>query len=262
MTEQRLIVLLTDFGLEDGYAAILKGVIAQVNPALRAIDLTHNIPPQDLWAGRFCLMNAYPYFPLGTVYVAVVDPGVGGQRRGVAVRFREGYLVGPDNGLFSGVLSLSAPLQAVSLTNPAYWRTPNPSSTFHGRDIFAPVGAHLAAGVPLAMVGEWLEPSGLATLPVVSYQSSETEITGVIQYIDGFGNLIGNIPALAISKAIRSVILKDKKIVFGQTYSDVRTGEAIALIGSHGWLEIAINGGNAQAAFSASVGTPLKICHG
>jgi hypothetical protein len=259
MTEQGLIVLMTDFGLRDGYGAILKGVIARINPHVQVIDLTHDIPPQDLWAGSFCLMNAYPYFPLGTVYIAVVDPGVGTQRRGVAVKFREGYLVGPDNGLLSGILSLSAPLDAVNLTNTSYWRTITPSATFQGRDIFAPVGAHLANGVPLALLGDAIETSSLTTLPMAFCQVNGTEVNGMIQYIDGFGNLISNIPALVIAQGVKSVVLKDKKIIFAQTYSDVTKGEAVALIGSHGMLEIAISGGNAQETLSVGLGTPLFV---
>ncbi|MHC5725640.1 MAG: SAM-dependent chlorinase/fluorinase, partial [Nostoc sp.] len=144
--QQPLVTLLSDFGDRDVYVGIMKGIIAQINRRLTVVDLTHQIPPQDIAAARFCLMNAYPYFPVGTVHVAVVDPGVGSKRRAIAVEFAQGFLVGPDNGIFSGVLSQSPAIAAVELTNLNYRRTPQPSKTFHGRDIFAPIAANLASG--------------------------------------------------------------------------------------------------------------------
>ncbi len=158
MLENRLVTLLTDFGLSDVYVGVMKGVITQINPRLRVVDLTHQIPPQNITAARFSLMNAYPYFPKGTVHVAVVDPGVGSHRRAIAIQLDSGFLVGPDNGLFSGVLSQTKVIAVVELTNPEYWQTSAPSQTFHGRDIFAPVGAHLASGVPLKQLGETIDP--------------------------------------------------------------------------------------------------------
>ena len=141
-SKTKAIAVLTDFGLEDGYVGIMKGVMTTINPNIPIIDLTHQIPPQQIWAARFCLMNAYPYFPKDTVFLAVVDPGVGSQRRSVAIKCSQGYLVGPDNGLFSGILAQDLAVKAVSLTNTDYWRVPNVSLTFHGRDIFAPVAAY------------------------------------------------------------------------------------------------------------------------
>jgi len=141
MAEHRLITLLSDFGLKDVYVGVMKGVIAQINPGLTVVDLTHQIPPQNIAAARFNLMNAYLYFPVGTVHVAVVDPGVGSHRRGIALQIDAGFLVGPDNGLFSGVVHQTGVIAAVELTNAQYWWTPTPSTTFHGRDIFAAVGA-------------------------------------------------------------------------------------------------------------------------
>jgi S-adenosyl-L-methionine hydrolase (adenosine-forming) len=158
MEDARILTLLTDFGLNDVYVGVMKGVIAQVNPQLRVIDLTHQIPPQNVTAAQFNLMNAYPYFPPGTVHVAVVDPGVGGTRRAIAIQLAEAFLVGPDNGLLSGVVAQKQVIQAVELTNTRYWRNATPSSTFHGRDIFASVGAHLASGVAIAEMGDAIAP--------------------------------------------------------------------------------------------------------
>ena len=257
MTNLSLITLLSDFGAQDVYVGVMKGVIAQINPGLQVIDLTHLIPPQNIAAGRFCLMSAYSYFPASTVHVAVVDPGVGSQRRGVAVKFAGGYFVGPDNGLLSGVFSLSPVQAAVELTNPDYWRSPHPSSTFHGRDIFAPVGAYLASGVSIEQLGNPIAPDSLVQLSLL-YQQSEAEINGCIQYIDTFGNLITNIPAAAV-RGSWSVKVKDIFIPSGQTYSDLQVGELIALGGSHGWVEIAVNGGSAQSRLQLDWGDSIAV---
>ena len=252
-----IITLLTDFGLSDVYVGVLKGAIAQVNPQLTIIDLTHQIPPQNIAAGRFCLMSAYPYFPTGTVHIAVVDPGVGSSRRGVAVECANCVLVGPDNGLFSGVLSQENAIAAVELTNPEYWRTPQPSSTFHGRDIFATVGAHLASGVPLEKLGRAIDPDTLVRSHLPTCTLTADGVDGYIQYIDYFGNLITNIPGTLVAGKSWSVAIagakadneshRDFTISSGKSYSSAEQGNLIALVGSHGWLEIAIYGGNAQA---------------
>ncbi|PSF39436.1 hypothetical protein C7H19_01210 [Aphanothece hegewaldii CCALA 016] len=256
-----VITLLTDFGLQDVYVGVMKGAIATINPSLRVIDLTHQIPPQNILAGRFCLMNAYSYFPHGTIHLAIVDPGVGSQRQGIAIQFKEGYLVGPDNGLFSGILDLSQALKAVSLTNAQYWLTSRPSTTFHGRDIFASVAAHLASGVPLQELGDLIDPAHLVRLSPPSFEKTPTKIMGYIQYIDVFGNLITNIPSTAIPPALSHWQLKIKDVIIpmGNTYSDVALGEAVALIGSHSWLEIAVRNGNAQAQLQLDWGDPVNL---
>ncbi|MGK7947388.1 MAG: S-adenosyl-l-methionine hydroxide adenosyltransferase family protein [Xenococcaceae cyanobacterium] len=243
---KKILTLLTDFGLEDVYVGVMKGAIATINPDIYVVDLTHEIPAQNIAAARFCLLNAYAYFPENTVHVAVVDPGVGSHRRGVAIQYDRGYLVGADNGLFSGVLAKSPAIAAVKLTNSDYWRVPNPSNTFHGRDIFAPVGAHLANGIPLQKLGKAIAPDSLIQLPLPELEISATEIIGCIQYIDRFGNLITNIPADAIEGKSWTVIVKEREISCGKTYSDVAVGETIALVGSHNWLEIAVRNGNAK----------------
>jgi S-adenosylmethionine hydrolase len=254
----RVIAILTDFGLQDVYVGVMKGAIAQINPQLQVIDLTHQIPPQNIAAGRFCLMNAYPYFPQETVYLGVVDPGVGSQRRGVAIKFAHGFFVGPDNGLFSGILSQERAIAAVELTNRKYWRSPDPSATFHGRDIFAPVAAYLAIGIALEELGKRINPETLVNLAIPNYQKESDQITGFIQYIDHFGNIITNIPRKAIEAENWEIKINNLTIPRGNTYSDRPLGEAIGLIGSHGWLEIAINGGNAQTKFQLNWGDPIR----
>jgi S-adenosyl-L-methionine hydrolase (adenosine-forming) len=249
MVPPQVVTLLTDFGLSDVYVGVMKGVIAQINPILKVVDLTHEIPPQDIGAARFGLMNAYLYFPLGTVHVAVVDPGVGSRRRGVAIAIAEGFLVGPDNGLFSGILSQTPALCAIELTNPQYWRSPHPSSTFQGRDIFAPVGAYLAAGTSLSELGTPIDPATLVQFSIPSYQKTATGFIGSFQYSDRFGNLVTNIPASAIAGTLWSVQIGDRIIPSVHTYSDGNLEELVSLIGSHGWVEIAVNGGSAKSQF-------------
>ncbi len=259
VVQHNLVALLTDFGLEDVYVGVMKGAIAQINSQLPVIDLTHNIPPQDLLAARFALLNSYPYFPENTVYVAVVDPGVGSDRRGVAIQFAQGFLVGPDNGIFSGILDTSPALQAVELSNSKYWLTPNPSRTFHGRDIFAPVGAYLASGIALESLGENIFLDSLVTLPLPPLQVTATSIAGCIQYCDRFGNLITNIPSELISDRDWNIMVANQKIPSAKTYSDVARGKSLALVGSHGYVEIAVNGGSAREQFKLTVGATILL---
>ncbi len=253
------ITFLSDFGDRDVYVGVMKGVIAQINPKLTIIDLTHQIAPQNIAAARFCLMNAYGYFPKGTVHVAVVDPGVGGIRRAIALQLADGFLVGPDNGIFSGVLSQSPAIAAVELTNSQYWLTQQPSRTFHGRDIFAPVAAHLKSGVCLKELGREIDPAKLIKLDLAECCLTETGVTGCIQYIDHFGNLISNIWASYVQGKTWYVKAAGLTIPGCETYADVQIGDAIALIGSHGWVEIAINSGNAQLQLLLQLGDAVEV---
>ena len=257
--QSSILALMSDFSDRDVYVSVMKGAIAQVNAQIRVVDLTHQIPPQNIAAARFCLMNAYPYFPVGTVYVAVVDPGVGSRRRAIAVEFAQGFLVGPDNGIFSGVLSQSPVIHTVELTNPNYWRTPQPSKTFHGRDIFAPVGAHLASGVPLQQLGTEIDSATLVQLDIGECKQTNDGVTGCIQYIDYFGNLVSNIPGIYVQGRNWCVQLPGLKIPGCETYSDVKVGEVAALVGSHGWVEIAINSGHASSQLQINWQDALQV---
>ncbi|UKO99797.1 SAM hydrolase/SAM-dependent halogenase family protein [Nostoc sp. UHCC 0870] len=256
---QNLITLLSDFGDRDAYVAVMKGVIAQVNPKLQVVDLMHQVPAQDIAVARFCLMNAYPYFPKGTVHLAVVDPGVGSQRKAIAVKFAGGFLVGPDNGIFSGVLAQSPAITSVELTNHKYWRSSPPSKTFHGRDIFAPVAAHLASGVSLQQLGEEIDPANLVKLNVKQCEPTKTGVVGCIQYIDHFGNLVSNIPESWLQGKKWCVQISGVIIPGCETYSDVPFGDAIALVGSHGWVEIAVNGRNAHLQMQINLYDRLEV---
>ncbi|NET31146.1 MAG: SAM-dependent chlorinase/fluorinase [Cyanothece sp. SIO1E1] len=255
----RLITLLTDFGLNDVYVGVMKGVIAQINPALKVVDLTHQVPPQNVAIACFHLLSAYLYFPSDTVHVAVVDPGVGGLRRAIAIESAEGFWVGPDNGLFNGVLQQSPAIAIVELTNRDYWRTPEPSTTFHGRDIFAAVGAHLANGVALTDLGPKIEPQTLVQLAVPQYSRTDAGIMGAVQYIDRFGNLVTNIPGHEVMGQNWVLTLGKITMPGYVTYSDSAYGKPLALIGSHGWVEIAVNSGDAQFQLRAAIGDDVKI---
>ena len=246
MSSQRIITLLTDFGLNDVYVGVMKGVIARINPDARVIDLTHQIPPQDIASGQFNLLNAYPYFPAGTVHIAVVDPGVGGERRAIAIELEDGFLVGPDNGLFTGLIQQKSVVQAVNLTNRQYWRVPEPSNTFHGRDIFASVAAHLTLDVPLVELGESIDTTSLSQQGIAPLKTTSSGYIGTIQHIDRFGNAITNIPETVVRGKDWSVLIHNRNIPGCLSYSSVEIGSPLALVGSHGWVEIAVNGGDAH----------------
>ncbi|OKH20050.1 S-adenosyl-l-methionine hydroxide adenosyltransferase family protein [[Limnothrix rosea] IAM M-220] len=257
----RFIALLTDFGLRDGYVGMMKAAIATIAPAAHCIDLTHDIPPQDLWAGRFCLLNGAPYFPVGTIFLGVVDPGVGSQRRGVAIQFKEGFFVGPDNGLASGLWDIFEAIAAVTLENTKYWRDQNrkPSQTFHGRDIFAPVAAHLAQGVPICALGSSVAIADLVQLKLPPHTLTQDQLRGVIQHIDHFGNLITNIPNHAASHLGAKVFYGDRPIAHVTTYSDVQINHLCILEGSHGWLEISANQNSAQQKLNITRGESITL---
>jgi S-adenosyl-L-methionine hydrolase (adenosine-forming) len=256
-----IITLTTDFGTRDAYVAAMKGTIASMHPECRIIDITHDISPQDVMEAAFVLKQAYPYFPADTVHVAVVDPGVGTTRRGIAIRSDGQYFVGPDNGLFA--LVLDSPAETiVELSRPDYWRVATPSSTFHGRDIFAPVAVHLANGVNVTDLGpraESLSPLHWA-LPIVDQQGFQ----GWIVHIDRYGNCITNVTASDFQELRRhrgmkcitgGVILRE----LSTTYAEVDSGEPVLLVNSSGLLEIAVNGGSAAQLFGIRKGASVKI---
>jgi len=257
----RIITLLTDFGLEDGYVAAMKGVIAGIAPDADVVDVTHLIPPQDVASGRFRLLTVTPYFPPGTVHLAVVDPGVGTRRRAVAVRSSSGsLLVGPDNGLLLGALEADPAVAAVELSEPRFWRTPAPSATFHGRDVFAPVAAHLARGVALELLGPAVALDSLASVELPPWRPVPGGAEGAVQAVDRFGNLISNVPGTVLSAVGAWTASIAGRTVTGRgTYGDVPPGEALALVGSHGFVEIAVRQGSARNALEASIGMAVAI---
>jgi len=257
-----IITLLTDFGLRDAYVGIMKGVILGFNPHARLVDLGHEIPPQDILAGALALKFAWRYFPPGTVHLAVVDPGVGSSRRGLAASILGHFFVGPDNGLFSLIFQEQEPGAVVSLENFHYF-LPQVSATFHGRDIFAPVAAHLSLRTPLTDLGPELADPVKLDIPSPRFQ--DTEVFGQVIYCDHFGNLISNIPFASFNSWLqdRSVQIQvDGCPVthLGITYSDAPPGALLALAGSHGYLEIASRQGSAAQILGAGPGASVQIC--
>ncbi len=252
-----VITLLTDFGLRDNFVGAMKGVILSINPGVTIVDITHEVPPQDVLAAAFLLDTAWPYFPPGSIHVAVVDPGVGTARRAIAVETSRAVFLAPDNGLLTPVLRSGDVRRIVSLTNPRYW-LPQVSSTFHGRDIFAPVAAHLSLGVPLEELGVAVDDPVLLDWPCPSKLPDGT-IVGHILHIDRFGNLITDIKAEDLGKEV--VIRVAGKTIHGlkKTFADVAIGEPVAYIGSTGRLEIAIRQGNAALTFNLRRGDEIYV---
>jgi S-adenosyl-L-methionine hydrolase (adenosine-forming) len=246
-----LVTLLTDFGRSDSYVGVMKGIIYGICPAATVVDLTHDVRPQDVAGGRFQLEMAVPYFPPGTIHVAVVDPGVGTGRRSIAIATDRAWFVGPDNGL----LVLADEIRsAVVLDRPEFWRSTMTSVTFHGRDVFAPVAAHLLNGVPWSALGTAIDPAELVRL---------TLEPNCIQAIDHFGNGITNILGTSLGTSLGlQVRVRNQVLRSVQTYGAAEWGEAIALVGSHGFVEIAVNGGDAQRQLGFQVGDRVEICQG
>ncbi|MFN4194725.1 MAG: S-adenosyl-l-methionine hydroxide adenosyltransferase family protein [Thermosynechococcus sp.] len=255
----RWITLLTDFGHQDAYVGVMKGVICRIHPQAQVIDLCHEIPPQDCRTASFQLLQAFPYFPEGTVHLVVVDPGVGTNRRAIALDFGHAYGVGPDNGVFSQVCDRYPPQRVVQLTQARFWRTPHPSATFHGRDIFAPVAAHLSRGVDLEELGSPLDSKALVRLPNLGYERTPHGVQGWIQAIDHFGNVITTLPAALLAKGYHQIQIQGQQIPLVHTYSDAPPQQLMALVGSHGFIELAMNGGSAELVLGCRNGDALWL---
>ncbi len=256
-----IITLYTDFGQSDPYVAIMKGVILSINPGAKIVDVTHQIPAGSIQEGGLIIKESYTYFPPGTVHVGVIDPDVGGKRRPIAM-FADNYLfVGPDNGLFSAIIESQGFAAVIHLKEKKYWM-PDISPTFHGRDIFAPVAAHLSLGVNPSLMGEKIDNP--TTLAYPSPRKNNSDIVGEIIRVDHFGNLITNINREHLSPflASKDLIIKVggltlKKI--STTYNDVPDGQPLALIGSSNLLEIAINMGRAIDYLGREYGVGTRV---
>lgn len=253
------ITLMTDFGLADPYVGVMKGVILSIAPAVSLVDLTHAVPPQDVRRAAFLLAGAIDFFPAGTVHLVVVDPGVGGQRRPIAVKAGRAYFVAPDNGVLSLALARRQAETIIHLTNPDYW-LPEVSATFHGRDIFAPVAAHLALGVPISRLGTRIDEFVRLPASEPAHQP-DGSIRGQVQHIDRFGNCITNVPSnmLRVDGPLVVRIAGHSIKGISQTYAAVKPGRLISVIGSSGFLEIAVSNGSAADQLSISVGDTVVI---
>jgi S-adenosylmethionine hydrolase len=279
-----IVTLTTDFGLADGYAGVMHGVIRGICRDAAIVDLSHQVAPQDVRGAAFLLYAAYPYFPADTVHCVVVDPGVGTSRRAIAVETPRGCFVAPDNGVLSYVLAREPVTTAVNLVNPRYHLS-HVSRTFHGRDVFAPVAAHLACGVPLTDTGEPV--TQLVTFPVsgISVRSGGG-LGGWVIHVDRFGNLITSIgqllwrgdellvqPAFSIAGDEESSLLlspfpaNEARVGVGDrrikgirlTFGDVPAGGLLALVGSVGHLEIAVVGGSAARSLGIGIGDEVIL---
>ncbi len=253
-----IITLLTDFGARDGFVGVLKGVILALNPHAQIVDLAHEISPGDIAAGAFVLAASYAYFPPETIHVVVIDPGVGTTRKPLCVRTKTQFFLAPDNGVLQWIYAANPDAVVVELTNAQYFLSPL-SNTFHGRDIFAPVAAHLSLGTPQTGLGKPLLEFNRGVLPPLRQQKNM--ISGVIIYIDRFGNLISNIASQYLQpKNIEKLVLPRHTISrLSCSYQNVENGP-MALIGSHGFLEIALNGKKANEVLEYGIGTEIDVC--
>lgn len=264
----RIITLTTDFGLVDPYVGVMKGVILGINPEAVIVDLTHEVPPQDIAEGAFALLTSICHFPPSTVHVVVVDPGVGGERAALLIETDLGLFIGPDNGVLSWAIAPAGhnPLsrhraatvrRIFELDNPKYW-LPDLSATFHGRDLFAPVAAHLSLGIEPSQFGR--PRSSYWQLPWPELEKKgDGSLVGSVVHIDRFGNLITNVPAEEISaKPGDFVASVAGHPITGLSRNYVGSGLR-ALIGSSGYLEIALSGASAAAYLRAKRGTRVIV---
>ena len=266
MASFRCLTFLTDYGLEDGFVAACHGVGFQIAPDTRIIDITHLVPPGDIRRGAAVLAQAVPYLP-AAVHLAVVDPGVGTARRAVGIAAGRSVFVGPDNGLLSwAVAAAGGATEAVSLTNRALWlNTVTP--TFHGRDIFMPVAAHLAAGIPLAAAGHTLDVASLVTLPEPERHVIRGSAQGEVVIVDRFGNVQLSVTATDAAHAGivpgAAVIVtwsgNKRRVPFATTFGEVPPGEVVSYPDSAGFVAIAVNGGSAAQRFELRPGTRVTL---
>lgn len=271
-----VITLTTDFGADDAYVAIMKGVILSTNPEVNIVDITHSVEPQNVYQAAFILGYTYRYFPKKTVHVAVVDPGVGSERRGVILKTPSALFVAPDNGILSyvidelssskgsvaqyspdlGLVTLGKGFEVVAITEPRFWRQPV-STTFHGRDIFAPVAATLTLDISPYELGEKITSLHVFPIlkPLVDYQS---KLTGIVLYVDHFGNLITNIKKSDLPGKDIPIEVAGR-LIQGITDYYAEGEELMAIIGSSGYLEIALKNGSAADFLNTAIGDEIKV---
>lgn len=261
MTPRPIVTLTTDFGEGSPYVAQMKGILLGIQPELTIVDVTHGVPPQDIACGARVLADVCHRFPAQAIHVVVVDPGVGTARDILAFRSQIGTFVGPDNGVFGLVADRWPPSKVVRLTNPDYWLSPL-SSTFHGRDIMAPVAARIATGVAFEELGELT--TSICRFTEAAVEHSERQLVGQIVMVDSFGNLLTNLtakdlPAEVAGQSIR--VQCGDQVVEGvsTTYGDSPPGTTIALYGSNGSLELAVVNGNAAEQLGYRSGDKVTV---
>lgn len=261
-----VISLTTDFGLTDGYVGTMRGVILGICPQATMVDISHEILPQALQQAAYVLSTAVPYFPPGSIHLVVVDPGVGSERRPIVVRTEKATYVAPDNGVLTLALAQDPAHLAVHLTQPRY-QLPQVSATFHGRDIFAPAAAHLAAGAQPQEMGDVVRIAELTALPSLQPRpQKDGSWQAQILHVDGFGNVVTTVQAARLKEQDTIddsgwvVVAGGKQIVgLNRTFADVETGQLVAYVGSSGYLEIAVREGSAAGQLGVSVGDPVLV---
>lgn len=255
-----LITLTTDFGTASPYVAAMKGVILSIHPEARVLDLTHAVPPQAVRHASFFLSQCVGEFPAGSIHVAVVDPGVGGERDMLLAAAGGQFVIAPDNGLITGALArLGGPAGVRRLENPAY-RKSEVSATFHGRDVFAPAAAHLSRGVAPADFGPALEE--WVTLPTAGPRRDPDGWAGEVIFIDDFGNLITNLTGEHVASAPAGVTINGedvRPVRWARTYAEGEDGDRVMLLGSGGHFEVAVVNGSAAAQLTAGVGDRVFV---
>ncbi len=235
----------------------MKGVIATRAPGVPVVDVSHGIPPQNVLAGALVLRAAVPYFPRGSVHVAVVDPGVGTDRRAICIETATARFVGPDNGVLSLAARLDDAVRVVEIADERFMLSPR-SRTFHGRDVFAPAAAAVATGTPLTALGPERDEITYIDLPAAV--RDDGIVRGEVIYVDRFGNLTTNIDAAMLPSEVDHVAVGDRDVLHSvETYADVEPGTALALVNSWGVLEIAVRDGDARATLGVDVGTPVTV---
>jgi len=258
-----VIALLTDFGTRDHFVATMKGVILQIDAKATIVDVTHEVDPQEIYAAAFTLRQVFPYFPEGTIFVVVVDPTVGTSRRVLATRYSNRIVLAPDNGVIT-LIHRDAELQEARVVENRRFFARSLSSTFHGRDVFAPVAAHLSKGVGLGALGPVADSLDLLELAKPA-RAGNGALSGAVVYVDRFGNLITNISALDLSAANSPG--RTLRVRVGDTdvgpvriaYADVPAGQFVALIGSTQMLEVAVNQGSARDRLGVGRGAPVTV---
>jgi len=263
----RIITLTTDFGLGDSYVAAMKGVILSISPEADLVDLSHDLAVHDVTGAALFLANTCKFFPDNTIHLAVVDPAVGTARRAICVRTASSLYVAPDNGIVSLAIEAETPYEAVELSNTDYHRTVQPSATFHGRDIFASVAAHLSTGTDFRAFGPPADDLIRVGLPAVNRPTPDV-IEGRVVHIDRFGNMVTNISQEDLDRAHGSpgsgVVIQIGAVSIrelSRTYGDHEPGDLLALWGSSDYLEISVNLGSAAQRLNATVGTQVCIVH-
>lgn len=256
------LTITTDFGNLNGFVGTMKGVIWGIAPDAKIADITHEIPAQDIRTGSIALWRAAPYFPAGSVHIAVVDPGVGTRRRAIAAKLGDQFFVLPDNGLLTPMLedaeAAGQEVRIVNLDKPEYW-LPRVYTTFHGRDVFAPVGAHLAAGVPLEALGTPIEDP--VRLPLPRPVRTEDGFEASILVVDVFGNCTTNVRVSDVPDLGKVTIFAAGQKIEGvlPSYGHAKVGDLVAVTDSEGFIEIAVVNGNASQTYGIKLNLPIKV---